>query len=156
MDLAEVAACQGSTLAYVKPHGALYTDATRDAALAELIVDAVERLDPGLALMGAPRGEVVRAARGRLRYLAEGFIDRAYDDSGNLVPRGAPGAVPDTLPARLLQLDGLLHGEVKTIGGRAIPMCCDTLCLHGDDPAARETARAARAHLNARGVRVAA
>ena len=52
--LAEIAAEQGSFLTYVKPHGALYNDAVKDAAKADIIASTIAAIDRKLSLMGAP------------------------------------------------------------------------------------------------------
>ena len=156
--LAEVAADAGAGIAYVKPHGALYNDAVGDAELAELIADVVAELDPALALMGAPNSEMGRAAEAAgLAFLPEGFIDRRYSDAGHLVPRSRGNAVLDTDAERLAQMESLVRdGEVTTESGKRIALGVATLCLHGDSPGARDTARAARARLERLGFEVAA
>ena len=143
----------GGRLAYIKPHGALYNDAVADGALAEMLVELAK--DLGLPLMCAPVGEVKAAARGRVGYIAEGFIDRRYAAHGHLVSRREPGAVLESERERMRQLESLaLEGRVTVATGEILELRCDTLCLHGDSPGAVATARAARARLEALGVEV--
>ena len=143
----------GEGLGYIKPHGALYNDAVADGALAEMLVELAEGF--GLPLMGAPVGEVVAAARGRVGYIAEGFIDRRYGAHGHLVSRSELGAVLESETERLEQLESLaLEGRVAVATEEVLQLRCDTLCLHGDSPGAVATARAARARLEALGVEV--
>ena len=143
----------GDGLSYIKPHGALYNDAVADGGLAEMLVGLAEGF--GLPLMGAPVGEVKAAARGRVSYIAEGFIDRRYEVHGHLVPRSEPGAVLESEAERMGQLESLaLEGRVTMATGEVLQLRCDTLCLHGDSPGAVETARAARARLEALGMEV--
>ena len=64
----------------------------------------------------------------------EVFADRAYDDSGLLVPRTQKGAVlhdvNDVIERlKLLQKEGVL----ETISGKRITLRADTLCVHGDN-----------------------
>ena len=89
-----IAAAQGVRLQHVKPHGALYNMAARDAALADAIAraTAVSRSladSVRTAGLGVDRGRHAR----RLRTASRGFADRAYQPDGTLVPRSEPGAV---------------------------------------------------------------
>ena len=92
--LAAIAHSQGVRLNHVKPHGALYTMAARDRALADAIARAVAGFDPSLILFGLPRSELIRAgAAAGLRVASEGFADRAYEADGSLASRARAGAV---------------------------------------------------------------
>ncbi|MDH5620980.1 MAG: 5-oxoprolinase subunit PxpA, partial [Gammaproteobacteria bacterium] len=127
-----IAAKNGATLTHVKPHGALYNDAVNDRELADLIVSAVNATLPGAAFVGLPGSELRNAAIARsVRFVAEGFVDRAYQANGQLVPRSEPGAVHD-------QLEQILSQAVSLVGK------VDTLCVHGDTPGAAEIAREVR------------
>src|SRR5258708_2086110 len=50
---------------HVKPHGALYNLAARDAALADAIAAAVHEVSPSLILFGLAGSELLRAGRAR-------------------------------------------------------------------------------------------
>jgi len=137
-----IAAENGATLTHVKPHGALYNDAVQDRQLADLIVSAVQATLPGVAFVGLPGSELQNAAdEGSLRFVGEGFVDRAYQANGQLVPRSEPGAVHD-------QLDRILSQAVSLVGK------VDTLCVHGDTPGAAEIAREVRKELEKQGVKI--
>ena len=76
---------------------------------------------------------------------AEAFADRAYAPDGSLLPRGQPGAVLHDAEAVRAQVRELvLHQRVHSAAGW-LPLQADTLCLHGDGPAALTLARALRA-----------
>ena len=154
--LVEVAAEAGAEVAYVKPHGALYNDAVGDTGLAEVVAETVAALDPNLTLMGAPNSEMGEAAeRAGLAFEPEGFIDRKYSDKGHLVPRSQSNAILSEDSERLAQMESLVRdGEVVSESGQRIAIGVATLCVHGDSPGARETARAARARLEALGFEV--
>ena len=154
--LAEIAAEEGAAVAYVKPHGQLYNDAVTDARKAELIARTIAAIDSALVLLGGPNSEMGRAAgRHGLRFVAEGFIDRRYSDAGHLVSRANPGAVLDTQEQRLEQARRLATtGEVDTVSGKRLNIEARSLCLHGDSAGAVETARLARAAVEAAGVTV--
>jgi UPF0271 protein len=132
----------GATLTHVKPHGALYNDAVNDRELADTIARAVSATVPGAALVGLPNSELQNAAVGHeLFFVGEGFVDRAYQEDGQLVPRSEPGAVHKSLDLVLPQAVSLV-GKV------------DTLCIHGDTPGAAEAAAAVRQELEKQGVEI--
>lgn len=138
---------EGLRLAHVKPHGALYNQAARDAALADAVARAARAVDPGLALVGLAGSELLQAARRHgLRPLAEAFADRAYGADGGLQPRDQPGAVLHEAAAVLAQVRELLERQrVRTAQGTWLVLQADTLCLHGDGPSALALAQALRA-----------
>jgi UPF0271 protein len=132
----------GATLSHVKPHGALYNDAVNDRELADLIASAIGATVPDAAFVGLPESELQTAAvEHGLNFVAEGFIDRAYQDNGQLVPRSEPGAVHNSLELVLPQAVSLV-GKV------------DTLCIHGDTPGAADVAAAVRQELEKQGVEI--
>jgi UPF0271 protein len=59
--LGRIVSAQGGTLRHVKPHGALYHMATTDREIAGEIAGAVCSYDAGLALIGFPGSELLRA-----------------------------------------------------------------------------------------------
>ncbi|HZH28326.1 MAG TPA: 5-oxoprolinase subunit PxpA [Azospirillaceae bacterium] len=152
-----VAAFAGHAVTHVKPHGTLNTMANTDADLAAAIVRAVKAVDPGFVLVAMPGTELERAGeRAGLRVAREIFADRAYGDDGNLVPRKVPGAMIHDVEAaaeRVLRM--VLDGEVVALSGKRLRVGADTICVHGDNPAAIAMARAVRSRLEAAGVSVA-
>jgi UPF0271 protein len=146
----------GGRLHHVKPHGALYNQAARDAALADVVADAVRAVDPGLAVYGLAGSELLRAAeRAGLRVVAEVFADRGYRADGSLVPRGQPGALVDDVDAAVARtLRMLREGVVVAVGGETVPLQAQTICLHGDGPHALAFARALHAALRDAGVQL--
>ena len=146
----------GARVAYVKPHGALYSRVGRDAGQAGALATAAARA--GLPLLGQP-GPVLSAAAARagVAVVAEGFVDRAYTTDGRLVPRGTPGAVLDEPAAVVERALGLaLRGEVVAVTGETVPVRARSLCLHGDTPGAAALAGRVRDALAAAGVRIGA
>lgn len=156
VSLVEIATQEAIPVSYVKPHGALYTEAAKDEELAKLIVDCVSALDPNLILVGAPRSWLERAAQSAgLSFVAEGFIDRRYQANGHLVPRGQEGAVISIAADREAQLKTLaLDQYALTLSQQRVEVKAQTLCLHGDSAGAVDTARRARAALRAAGITV--
>ena len=90
-----------------------------------------------------------------LRVAREGFCDRQYDDDGNLTSRKIPGSVlRDAKAVRDQVVRMVLDGEIISRNGQRIKTQVESLCVHGDEPTAVSTARAAREGLEAAGVKV--
>src|SRR6185436_7938879 len=97
--LVSVAQKQGTRLRHVKPHGALYNMAARDAELAETVVTAIRSVEPSLMLFGLAGSVMLTVAeRLGLRAISEAFADRAYRPDGSLQPRNERGSVIETAP----------------------------------------------------------
>lgn len=154
--LAGLAQAEGLRLAHVKPHGALYNMAARDAALSSAIAAAVAAFDRALVLFGLAGGALVAAGRAAgLRVAEEAFADRSYEPDGQLTPRGIPGAVLSDPAAAAAQAVALAtRGEVVARGGGLLRLRADTICVHGDRPDAAAFARALREALSTAGLRV--
>lgn len=156
--LAAEAARADATLAHVKPHGAMYNQASDDAALAQAIAGAVWAIDPRLKLYALAGSALVDAGReAGLDVVEEIFAERAYQADGRLVPRDMPGAVIDDLDGSIAQtLQILRTGTVTCAEGSRIALRGRTLCLHGDRPDAAAFARALRHAIEAAGITIAA
>jgi len=154
--LAAFAQAAGTKLAHVKPHGALYNMAAKDLQMAQAIARAVARFDKGLILVCPPNSEMEKAARELgLRVAREGFADRAYNADGSLRSRRLPGALvedPQEAAERVVRM--VKEGIVVAYTGEEIPMQVETICVHGDTPAAVEIAKAVRKALEAAGIEV--
>ncbi len=132
---------QGLKMQHVKPHGALYHAVLEDHELGRAVAQAVQQADPDLILLtlAGPKGEAMAetCARTSLRVVREAFPDRAYNPDGSLVPRSQPGAVihdPRDIAQRALAMarDQL----ALTPDQEKVPIAAQTLCVHGDSPAA--------------------
>ncbi|MFC3532143.1 5-oxoprolinase subunit PxpA [Vogesella facilis] len=152
--LAAIVQQEGGRLRHVKPHGALYNQAARDAVLADAIAAAVRDFDPALKLMGLAGSELTAAARRHgLAAIEEVFADRGYLADGSLAPRGTPGAVIEDAASALAQTLQLVeHGSVQSLDGQRIALRADSVCLHGDGAHALAFARLLRQQLQARGI----
>lgn len=151
-DLRAIAEQENVTVAYVKPHGALYNDAARNAALAALVVDACAPYP----LVGPPGSALEAAAKVKgLRFVCEGFVDRLYKIDGSLTPRTEHGAVIADIPTRAKQATAIALGETFPAADGELQIEVDTLCIHGDSAGAVETAHAVREALGAAGVAIA-
>src|ERR1700716_2655702 len=92
--VAGVAAAEGVKVQHVKPHGALFNMAVRNAELSAAIARAIVAFDTSLILFGLPGSEILNAGRAAgPRVAADVFADRAYEADGSLASRRKPGAV---------------------------------------------------------------
>lgn len=146
----------GGMLQHVKPHGALYNMAAKDAKLAEAIARAVYDVSPSLILYGLAGSELIRAGeKAGLRTGSEVFADRAYMPDGSLMPRRQPGAVlSDTEEAIAQVLSMVTTGKVKAADGSLVSVRADTVCVHGDNAKALAFTKAIRDRLEAEGIKV--
>lgn len=154
--LAAIAAVQGVRLRHVKPHGALYNMAARDAELADAIARATAAVDRSLLLFGLPGSKAVAAAeRHGVRPVSEAFADRAYRPDGSLVPRSEAGAViedADTVVERAVKI--ARDRAVIAADGSRVALDVETICVHGDTPGAAALASRIREALSAGGIQV--
>lgn len=120
--LATLAAGAGTVLHHVKPHGALYNQADRDADFAAALVLGITRVCPDAMLYALPGSKLAEAGRAAgLPVCREGFADRRYLENGSLMPRNEPGAViTDVAEAVAQAMDRVRSGTIET------------LCVHGD------------------------
>jgi UPF0271 protein len=146
----------GAAISHVKPHGTLYTDAVTDRGLAEIIAQAVAGVSGKPALVGQAGTEFEAVAKTYdLEFIAEAFIDRAYQPNGRLVPRTEVGAVHADIERIKGQAISLaVAGSVTALNGAEIEVRADTLCIHGDTPGAAEAARVVRQALENEGVEI--
>ncbi|WP_024550111.1 5-oxoprolinase subunit PxpA [Siccibacter turicensis] len=156
--LAAITRAEGGVLKHVKPHGMLYNQAAKDAALAEAIARAVKDLNPALVLVGLAGSELIAAGtRHGLRTREEVFADRGYQADGTLVPRSEPGALIESDDEAVSQtLEMVLRGRVKTRDGGWAQVNAQSVCLHGDGAHALDFARRLRARFQAENIAVSA
>lgn len=141
---------------HVKPHGALYNMAVRDAPLANAIGRAIASIDRKLILFAPQNTELARAGEANgLQIAHEVFADRNYTSDGSLVPRTRPDALlhdPEEAAPRVIRM--LREGKVRSIEGVDVDVRAETICLHGDNPEAVDFARILRSRLEKEGVRI--
>lgn len=154
--LQALAAVAGTTVRYVKPHGALYNTIAHDERQAHDVIAAIKALDPDLVLVALAGSALVGWARAQgLRVVQEAFADRAYTPQGALVSRREPGAVlhdPAQVAERMLRL--VREGSLPAIDGSLVRVEADSICVHGDSPGAVAMARALRGALEEAGVAI--
>ena len=154
--LQAIAATVGHRVTHVKAHGALgnLTNDEDDFALA--LGRAMKAIDPKLAYVVMPgRPTVAAAEKLGLPMLQEIFADRAYEDNGQLVMRGKPGAmIHDATAAAERILRALQDMVMISVTGNKVPVKIDSTCVHGDTPTAVEMARQLRQRLEQAGVEI--
>tara|TARA_R110001599_G_scaffold332663_1_gene548196 strand:- start:943 stop:1674 length:732 start_codon:yes stop_codon:yes gene_type:complete len=143
---------QGGQVSYVKPHGALYNDMMLSPELLRTVMQAIATYNPALPLMLLARRDnqpsLDLAAEYGIELLFEAFADRAYDRNGYLLPRSQPGAVLHDCEQVVQQALKLANGQPLTADdGSQLQLAADTLCVHGDNPAAVEAVKRIRAAL---------
>jgi UPF0271 protein len=136
----------GTSVRYVKAHGALYHAVNQHEPQARALISAVLTNDEGLSIVGEPGSLLLDlATRAGVPVVREGFADRGYDDAGHLLPRSSPGA---------------LLTDAETVAAQALRLAqsgqYDTLCVHSDTPGAVTLAQAARRALTAARLPIAA
>jgi UPF0271 protein len=141
---------------HVKPHGALYNMAVRDAKLADAIARAIESVDPKLILFAPDNSELAGAGEAHgLQIARELFADRNYLNDGWLVPRTRTDALlhdPKEAAHRVLRM--LREGKVRSVEGLDVAVRGESICVHGDTPGAVEFARELRTQLETEGVTI--
>ena len=154
--VAGMASAEGMRIQHVKPHGALFNMAVRNAELAAAIARAVAAFDPMLLLFGLPGSEILKAGRSEgLRVAAEVFADRAYEPDGSLASRRKPGSVihdAEMVVERAVRM--VKDHTVVAIDGSVVPLQADTICVHGDTPGSDDLAASIRAGLERAGITV--
>lgn len=152
-----LARAAGTTVQYVKPHGALYNTIAQDKRQAMDVINAIKSIDPELVLMALAGAPLIGWARDAgLTVVAEAFADRGYTPQGALVSRREPGAVlhDETLIAqRMLTL--VREGVIEAVDGSLVPVEADSICVHGDSPGAVAIARNIRQRFEQDGVLIA-
>ena len=144
----------GSTVSYVKPHGALYNTIVNNHGQARAVAEAVHAVDPNLPVLGLSGSVFFAEARTLgLRTVPEAFADRSYRSDGQLVSRRERNAVlhdPAEVAERVASM--VNAGRVAAVDGSTIPITVESVCVHGDSPGAVQIANAVRDRLVADGV----
>ncbi len=151
-----IAAYAGTRVTHVKPHGALYNMASENEDYATAIGRGIKAVDPTLIYVLLSGSVMEKAAeKVGLKYAREGFVDRTYEDDGNLTSRKIEGAVirdPKVAAERVVRM--VMDGEITARSGKKIRRRVDSLCIHGDEPTAVAVGQAAKDALVAAGARV--
>ncbi|KTR04270.1 hypothetical protein NS365_15430 [Aureimonas ureilytica] len=151
-----LARAAGTSVTYVKPHGALYNRIAGDARQGRAVIEGIQLADPSLVLMGLAGAPILAQAEAAgLATVAEAFADRAYTPEGTLVSRRETGAVihdPALVASRMVQL--ARDGTLTAIDGSTIRLEARSICVHGDSPGAVAIARAVREAFEREGITI--
>jgi len=146
-DLVRAASRAGTSVTYIKPHGALYNAIVTNESHARCVVElARERSVPLLGLPGS-RAEAIARDNG-VRFVAEFFADRNYTLHGTLVPRSEPDALvtnPDTAAERVVRM--LLERRIIANTGEEVFTHGRSVCVHSDTVGAETLLRAVRTRI---------
>jgi UPF0271 protein len=140
---------------HVKPHGALYMVAARDVELSRALIEAIQRVDPGLYLFCMRASVTYELARKMDQPVAaEFYADREYNDDGQIVfTRAVTEELdPEEVGDRVVR--AVMEGKVKAESGADIEVACDSVCVHGDTPGAVKLAEAIARKLEDNGVEI--
>jgi UPF0271 protein len=142
--LAVIAEQSGAEVVHVKPHGALYNQAARDAKVARAIADGVLHWSHSVVMVGLAGSVMLDEFReAGFAVAAEAFADRLYEPDGSLRLRKFADALitdPDQAATQALRI--ATRGETLAADGSAIPLEASTVCIHSDTPGASQIAEA--------------
>jgi 5-oxoprolinase (ATP-hydrolysing) subunit A len=154
--LQKIAAASGTRLHHVKPHGALYNMAAKDAEMSYTIAKAVKDIDDTLILYGLSNSHLIREAKKmNLQTASEVFADRTYQPDGSLTPRSQPNAlITDEATSIQQVLQMALQQTVTAATGNVIQINAQTICLHGDGKHAVQFAARINQSLKQKGIAI--
>ena len=128
----------GGRIIHVKPHGALYNVAVRNADVARAIAKGAARWAPSAILFGLAGSAMLEVWREMgMTVAGEAFADRRYEPDGTLRSRQlADALITNARDAAAQALRFALEGKAQTI------------CVHGDTPGSVGILRACREALH--------
>ncbi len=152
-----IARAAGHRVTHLNAHGALGNLACADRGVAEALVRAVRAFDPDIALLVLSKTELEGAARqAGLRTFNLFLADRAYEPSGQLVPRANDGALIKNDAAVLARVRRVLEaGTIATHDGGTLAIEVHSILVHSDTPGAVTLARSIRDEIGRAGGTVA-
>jgi len=146
----------GASLCHVKAHGALYNDMAKDEELSHVILSIIKEYNPDTrvyALAGSLAIEVAETLS--ITVIQEAFSDRRYVGL-ELMSRAKPNAVLTSEAEILSNVNNFIHDKVVDHEGRTYPLHVDSICIHGDTPAALQHAMAIHSFLKSRDIEITA
>ena len=147
--LQKIALNNDNKVSHIKPHGALKNMACEDIELSSTIANAIKEIDKDLIYL-VPTGSKMEEAAKKLnmKIACEIFADRNYEDDGNLVSRKKPHALitnPEEAKNHVLKM--VKSQSINCHSGKQIPCEIDSVCIHGDNLSALDTAKSIRENL---------
>ena len=122
--------------------------------LAKVISEAIIEVNKGLIFL-VPTGSQLEKAGKKLdmKIAAEIFADRNYEDDGNLVSRSKKNAMityPEIAKKHVIKM--VENQALNCFSGKQIPCEIDSICVHGDEESAVNTAKQIKDGLSKSGV----
>ena len=144
--LIKIAEEESVSISHIKPHGALYDQAAKDAHLARVIGSAVDRVEPDLDIICLSGSSMVRILEDMgLKVVQEAFADRTYERDGGLRDRGSDRALITDPQKAADQARSIIEDKkIITFDGSEISVQAQTLCIHSDTPNAIAIAQEVR------------
>jgi UPF0271 protein len=137
---------EGVQLNHIKPHGALYTMAARNANIAHAICDTADVFQVPIIGMENTQHAIVYKERNH-GLISEFYADLEYSDDGNIIITRSSG--PVDIEAKVQRcVDAIANKFVESENHQAIAVNAKTICIHSDTPNAPELAFKLRAALD--------
>jgi UPF0271 protein len=151
-----IAAGVGEKVTHVKPHGALNNMAHEDPDYAGAIARAIKSVDRDIIFVANACSEMVKAGRKEgLRVAEEAYVDRTYEDDGNMTSRRFGDAmIHDSNQAIRQVLSFIEERAIISKNGKKIPTRIHTFCTHGDEETGVAVSSAVRQALEQHGIKV--
>jgi UPF0271 protein len=149
---------EGAVLHHIKPHGALYNEASVNKTVANVIISAIKEVEQNVPVYCQEGSELDKAiVAAGFTPVYEVFADRAYEDDLTLRSRNLDGAIihdSNMVFEHIYRM--VLEGKVKTYTGLIKQISAETICLHSDTRGSINLAREINFYLNSKGVKIAA
>ncbi len=144
--LEAIARVNGHKITHVNAHGALGNIVCAERDVADVLVGAVRSFDAKVALLVLSNTELERAAAKACVPTYNLFLaDRAYDRTGQLVPRRLPGAVVKNERDVLARVAQILNNRtITSIEGDTLRVEVNSILVHSDTPGAVALAQSIR------------
>ena len=129
--------------------------AARDEDLSRALIEAIQRVDPGLHLFCMQASVTYElATKMGQPVVAEFYADRAYNDDGQIVfTRAVTEELdPEEVGDRVVR--AVTEGKVAAESGNDIEVGADSVCVHGDTPGAVRLAEAIARKLGENGIEI--
>lgn len=135
-DLLNVLYQENATLHHIKPHGALYNLASKEARVANVIIEVVKSMHRPVQLYVPCKSVIAKLAQENdIAITCEAFADRNYNDDLSLVSRKEANAIiTDSKEMVEHVLNMVQNKKVKTVSGKEKHILAQTICVHGDSP----------------------
>ena len=126
---------EGGIVHHVKPHGALYNNASVNIDLANTVVKRSRRYIKPLRCIASKGSNLDQAIIYHgLIPIYEVFADRAYENDLTLIRKKDGAIIHETIHIIEHVHRLVLLGKVKTFNGLTKSIVANTLCLHSDTP----------------------